>query len=132
MRCCAFLLWLGAARALRAFPARQHAVHTACSRSGLIVCGQRLKIVSVGKTKERWLDEAISEYTKRLRPTLALEFVWVKDDGSLLDAWRKTVASGETVLVQGGAGGVGGVCGRRMCGGAAQRRRQRRRRTSAL
>ncbi len=28
----------------------------------------KIKILTVGKTKETWLDEAIQEYVKRLKP----------------------------------------------------------------
>ena len=44
----------------------------------------RIKILSVGKTKESWLDEAVSEYLKRLQGTILFDFVWVKDDSQLL------------------------------------------------
>ncbi|MDR3623934.1 MAG: 23S rRNA (pseudouridine(1915)-N(3))-methyltransferase RlmH [Chlamydiales bacterium] len=44
----------------------------------------KVKILSVGKTKERWLEEAIQEYCKRLKSSIAFEFVWAKDDNALL------------------------------------------------
>lgn len=43
-----------------------------------------IRILSVGKTKEDWLEEAISEYIKRLKSTVSLEFVWAKNDDQLL------------------------------------------------
>ncbi|MFA7126298.1 MAG: 23S rRNA (pseudouridine(1915)-N(3))-methyltransferase RlmH [Bacilli bacterium] len=38
-----------------------------------------IKIIAVGKIKERYLEEAIKEYTKRLRPFTTLEIVEVKE-----------------------------------------------------
>ena len=68
-------------------------------RRAAVVCGIQVRIVSVGKTKEKWLNEAIEEYTKRLRPTMALEFAWVKDDNALEETWRRAVKAGESCLV---------------------------------
>ena len=45
---------------------------------------QKLRILSVGKTKETWLDEAISEYQQRLSKVLTFEFIWAKNDAQLL------------------------------------------------
>jgi 23S rRNA (pseudouridine1915-N3)-methyltransferase len=45
----------------------------------------KLKIVSIGKTKETWLNEAIDEYIKRLSPILQIEFVLLKNDDQLID-----------------------------------------------
>lgn len=44
----------------------------------------RVKLLSVGKTKESWLLAAIQDYQKRLQPTIAFDFIWVKDDAELL------------------------------------------------
>ncbi len=44
----------------------------------------KLKVLSVGKTKEEWLDLAIKEYTKRLSPVVAVEFLYAKTDEQLL------------------------------------------------
>ena len=52
----------------------------------------RVKIVSVGKTKESWLVEAISDYQNRLRSAVAFEFVWVKDNEELLSKLEKEPA----------------------------------------
>lgn len=41
----------------------------------------RIKILTVGKLKERWLDEAISEYERRLTPNI--EWVIAKDEARL-------------------------------------------------
>jgi len=49
----------------------------------------KLKIISVGKTKEEWLDSAIQEYVKRLKPTLTCEFVWTKNSEQLLQLAEK-------------------------------------------
>jgi 23S rRNA (pseudouridine1915-N3)-methyltransferase len=45
----------------------------------------KLKIISVGKTKESWLEEAINEYLKRLKPYASIEFLWAKNDSQLID-----------------------------------------------
>lgn len=42
------------------------------------------RILSIGKTKEEWLESAIAEYLKRLQATATLTFVWAKNDGQLL------------------------------------------------
>ena len=44
----------------------------------------RVRLVSVGKNKEHWLQEAVGLYAKRLTGTLDLECLWVKDDAALL------------------------------------------------
>jgi 23S rRNA (pseudouridine1915-N3)-methyltransferase len=49
----------------------------------------KLKIFSVGKTKEAWLEEAIQEYVKRLKPSVLIEFIWAKDDQQLVDSVKK-------------------------------------------
>lgn len=49
----------------------------------------KLKLISVGKTKEEWLDSAIDEYVKRLKPILSVEFLWVKNDEQLISAVEK-------------------------------------------
>jgi len=45
----------------------------------------KLKILSVGKTKEKWLDEAFNEYVKRLKPLVQIECLWAKDTAQLID-----------------------------------------------
>ncbi len=49
----------------------------------------RIKIISVGKTKERWLQDALQEYLKRLKPTLEMEFQWSQSDAGLLSLAAK-------------------------------------------
>lgn len=49
----------------------------------------KLKIFSIGKNKERWLEEAIQEYTKRLQPTMSIEWIWAKDSSHLVELVRK-------------------------------------------
>jgi 23S rRNA (pseudouridine1915-N3)-methyltransferase len=44
----------------------------------------KLKIFSIGKTKEAWLKEAIEEYSKRLEPILSIQWILAKDDPQLL------------------------------------------------
>jgi len=40
----------------------------------------RIKIISIGKTKEPWLEQALEEYVKRLQPYAEIQFILVKDD----------------------------------------------------
>lgn len=54
----------------------------------------RLRIYSIGKTKEPWLKEAIKEYFKRLQNIVAIEFVWAKSDEQLI-----ALASKESFLI---------------------------------
>lgn len=44
----------------------------------------KLRIYSVGKTKEEWLESAIAEYVKRLQPIAAIEFLLAKNDEQLV------------------------------------------------
>lgn len=48
----------------------------------------KLRILSVGKTKEMWLENALAEYLKRLKPIATIEFLWAKDDKQLIE-WVK-------------------------------------------
>lgn len=48
-----------------------------------------IKIISVGKTKEQWLDTAIQEYVKRLKNTVTISFEYLKDDTQLLTTISK-------------------------------------------
>ncbi len=43
----------------------------------------KIKIITVGKTKEKWLQLALAEYEKRLSSRLLLEWVFAKDDQDL-------------------------------------------------
>ncbi|MGM0439951.1 MAG: 23S rRNA (pseudouridine(1915)-N(3))-methyltransferase RlmH [Chlamydiota bacterium] len=45
----------------------------------------KVKIFSVGKSKECWLQEALKEYLKRLKPLMKVEFINLKDDQQLLN-----------------------------------------------
>ena len=45
-----------------------------------------MRVLSVGKTKESWLNAAIDEYLVRLRPNLAVDCEWVRDDDALVAA----------------------------------------------
>ena len=69
------------------------------SQRGFIVCGPRVTICSVGKTKESWLQSAIELYTKRLRPVLDIELSWVKDDVALEAAVRRVGSTTETCII---------------------------------
>lgn len=54
----------------------------------------KIRIFSVGKTKEEWLETAIFEYQKRLKHTTTMEFVWAKNDEQLIELIEKE----ETVI----------------------------------
>lgn len=43
----------------------------------------RIKIFSVSKTKESWLQEALEEYEKRLRPIMPIEWILAKNNEQL-------------------------------------------------
>ncbi len=49
----------------------------------------KLKILSVGKTKEKWLEEAFQEYVKRLKPFVHIECAWAKDTPQLIEWTQK-------------------------------------------
>ena len=49
----------------------------------------KLKILSIGKTKEKWLEEAVNDYTKRLKSTVQIEYLWAKDTPQLIEWARK-------------------------------------------
>jgi 23S rRNA (pseudouridine1915-N3)-methyltransferase len=44
----------------------------------------KVKIITIGKTKETWLSEGILEYEKRLKPFMSLEWKIAKNDEGLL------------------------------------------------
>ena len=44
----------------------------------------KIKIASIGKTKEKWLNTGIEEYTKRLKPSATIDYIWLKEDGQLV------------------------------------------------
>lgn len=49
----------------------------------------RIKLISVGKVKEAWLQEALEDYVKRLQSVAEVDFQWVKDDKQLVEAIAK-------------------------------------------
>lgn len=49
----------------------------------------KIKIYTIGKTKEKWLDAAIEEYTKRLSPDLTIEWILSKDKESFDECVKK-------------------------------------------
>ena len=49
----------------------------------------KIKILSVGKTKEAWLEAAFDEYIKRLKSTAEVECLWAKNDAQLIEKARK-------------------------------------------
>jgi 23S rRNA (pseudouridine1915-N3)-methyltransferase len=49
----------------------------------------KIRIFGVGKTKEAWLETALEEYLKRLKPSFQIEFHYAKNDVQLLDWLEK-------------------------------------------
>lgn len=43
----------------------------------------KIQIITIGKTKESWLKEALQLYMDRLKGSIAIEFIIVKDDDKL-------------------------------------------------
>ena len=80
-------------------PAMHRASHfpRVSGRTAPLQCGLRVKIVSVGKTKEAWLSSAIDLYVQRLRGVLEVECVWVRDDAALVASVQRS--SGEMAIV---------------------------------
>ena len=54
-----------------------------------MICVLKLKIFSVGKTKEKWLDDAFREFVKRLKPFVQVDCLWAKDDLQLIEWTQK-------------------------------------------
>lgn len=48
----------------------------------------KVKIYTIGRCKETWLAEALSEYDKRMKGRLELEWLLAKDDAQLVE-WTK-------------------------------------------
>ncbi len=48
-----------------------------------------ITLYSVGKNKEQWLEEACSEYIKRLTPDAIVQTEWLRDDQQLIKATSK-------------------------------------------
>lgn len=49
----------------------------------------KVHIISVGKTKESWLQEAVELYQQRLLGTIQFQFSWVKDNAQLIQLAAK-------------------------------------------
>ncbi|MBM3197640.1 MAG: 23S rRNA (pseudouridine(1915)-N(3))-methyltransferase RlmH [Chlamydiae bacterium] len=49
----------------------------------------RIKIYSLGKTKEHWLQEALTEYEKRLSPSLEISWMLAKTEKQLQELCAK-------------------------------------------
>ena len=49
----------------------------------------KIKILTPNKTKEKWLEEAINQYIKRLKQTVEISFVIAKDDEMLTQLAQK-------------------------------------------
>ena len=49
----------------------------------------KIKIFSIGKTKEPWLQEATEEYHKRIKNSILIEWILCKNDEQLISALEK-------------------------------------------
>lgn len=49
----------------------------------------KIKILTIGKTKETWLEDALAEYHKRLKATAQIELVLAKNDTHLVELSAK-------------------------------------------
>lgn len=49
----------------------------------------KVKIITIGKNKEKWIDLAIKEYEKRLKTTCTITWIIVKDDKALIEQAQK-------------------------------------------
>jgi 23S rRNA (pseudouridine1915-N3)-methyltransferase len=49
----------------------------------------KLKIFSVGRPKERWIEEGVEEYIRRLKSQIIVECLWLKNDEQLAAALVK-------------------------------------------
>jgi len=49
----------------------------------------KVKIYSVGKTKELWLEQALEEYFKRLTGQMEISCLWAKNDEQLVQLVEK-------------------------------------------
>lgn len=49
----------------------------------------KIKILTIGKCKEIWLEKALSEYEKRLSTTVHFEWILAKDDKELEELCEK-------------------------------------------
>lgn len=49
----------------------------------------KIHIISVGKTKEAWLQEAVEIYQERLLGQVQFQFSWVKDNDQLIQLTSK-------------------------------------------
>lgn len=45
----------------------------------------KVKVLTIGRCKEKWLSEALFEYEKRLRGKLSIEWVLAKDNAQLTE-----------------------------------------------
>ncbi len=61
----------------------------------------KVKIYSVGRSKESWLQEALAEYEKRLSRQIEIEWIFAKDDAQLAEKvtapWIALDVQGEQV-----------------------------------
>lgn len=49
----------------------------------------KLTILSIGKTKEKWLEEACGEYFKRLKSSVLITYLWARNDAQLIEWAQK-------------------------------------------
>ncbi|MFH1063553.1 MAG: 23S rRNA (pseudouridine(1915)-N(3))-methyltransferase RlmH [Candidatus Woesearchaeota archaeon] len=57
-----------------------------------------IRIISVGKTKEKWLQDALAEYVKRLGRFTKIELVEVREEKVIQDSERVKKIEAERIL----------------------------------
>ena len=58
----------------------------------------RIKIFSIGKTKEKWLEEALKEYLKRLTQTASIDFILAKNNEQLTSLIKNEATRGTLII----------------------------------
>jgi 23S rRNA (pseudouridine1915-N3)-methyltransferase len=54
----------------------------------------QIRILSINKTKEGWLHDALQDFIKRMQPVVRFELLWAKNEAQLL-----TLAAKESLLI---------------------------------
>lgn len=49
----------------------------------------KVKVLTIGRCKEEWLSVALSEYEKRLKGTMSIEWLLAKDNAQLIE-WTRS------------------------------------------
>lgn len=58
----------------------------------------KINIITIGKTKESWLEEALAEYFKRLQGIANFDFILAKNDAQLISLVAKEKERGAVTI----------------------------------